>query len=163
MQQVIIFTAQYMFVFVLLGLALAWILTKHEQKVRFIIMTLLAGGVAFVLSRIAAAMYFDPRPFVTLHVAPLIAHAADNGFPSDHALLTGTLTAVAYFYNKKIALIMTLLTIAVGAARVLANVHTPLDILAGWSLGFIGAFIGYTATRYIVRIYQQRKMDTEAS
>lgn len=163
MQQVIIFTAQYVFALVLLGLVLAWVATKREQKVQFIVMTLLAGGVAFLLSRIAAAMYFDPRPFVTLHVAPLIAHAADNGFPSDHALLTGTLTAVAYFFNKKIAVIMTLLTIAVGAARVLANVHTPLDIAAGWLLGVVGALIGYIASRYIIEVYQRRRHAKEES
>lgn len=163
MQQLIIFTAQYVFALVIFALALAWILTKREQKVQFIIMTLLAGGIAFVLSRIAAAMYFDPRPFVTLHVAPLIAHAADNGFPSDHALLTGTLTAVAYFYNKKIAVVMALLTIAVGWARVLANVHTPLDIAAGWLLGAVGALVGYAVSRYIVKMYLQNKKTEEVS
>lgn len=38
-------------------------------------------------------LWFDPRPFIVPLGHTLVAHAADNGFPSDHATLVWTLGA----------------------------------------------------------------------
>jgi undecaprenyl-diphosphatase len=157
MNSVIIFCAKYVFVLVILGLALAWLKTAKNLKVQFIAATIVAGGIAFILSRIASHLYYDPRPFVAQHVKPLIAHPADNGFPSDHALLTMTLTAITYFFNKKIATGMLVLTVIVGIARILAKVHSPLDIGSGWIFGIIGAFIGYYLARWYFKRHSLQK------
>lgn len=149
MNRIIVFSAQYLLVFVVLLLAIAWLKTAKQIKIKFLVATILSGIIALVISRIASKLYFDPRPFVTQHVKPLFPHAADNGFPSDHALLTGTLTAITYFYSKKFAVWMTILTFLVGLARVLAKVHSPLDIAAGWVFGIIGAVTSY----YLVEWY----------
>lgn len=156
MDRIIIFCAQYLYLFVVLGIGIAWLRTTKNLKVKFIVATIIAGGIAFILSRIASKLYYDPRPFVKDHIKPLISHAADNGFPSDHALLTMTLTAITYFYNKKIALVMLILTIIVGISRILAKVHSPLDIGAGWILGFIGVLVGYYLTVWIFEKYIEK-------
>src|SRR5665213_285558 len=150
MDNIIIFCASYLYLFVIVGIGIAWLRTTKNLKVQFIIATVIAGAVAFILSRIASKLYYDPRPFVTEHIKPLIYHAADNGFPSDHALITGTLTAITYFYNKKVASAMLVLTIVIGVARVMAKVHSPLDIGAGWIFGIIGAIVGYYAAQYFL-------------
>ncbi len=150
MNDIIIFCAAYLYLFVILGLAIAWLKTNREVKLQFIWATIAAGAIAFILSRIASKLYYDPRPFVTEHVKPLIAHAADNGFPSDHALLTSTLTAITYFYHKKAAIVMAVLSVLIGVARVLAKVHSPLDIGAGWVFGIVGAIAGYYLVRYLM-------------
>ena len=155
MNTLVIFCAQYLFLFVILGMAIAWLRTARRTKLQFAVTTIVAGLVALALSRVAAKLYFDPRPFVTEHVKPLIAHAADNGFPSDHALLTMTLTAVTYFFSKKTATVMLLLTVLVGIARIAAKVHSPLDITAGWLLGAIGAVAGYYLIRWLINRYQK--------
>ena len=155
MNTLVIFCAQYLFLFVILGMAIAWLRTARRTKLQFAVTTIVAGLVALALSRVAAKLYFDPRPFVTEHVKPLIAHAADNGFPSDHALLTMTLTAVTYFFSKKTATVMLLLTVLVGIARIAAKVHSPLDITAGWLLGAIGAVAGYYLIRWLFNRYQK--------
>ena len=155
MNTLLIFCAQYLFLFVILGLAVAWLRSNKNVKLQFAISTVLAGIIALLLSRIAAKLYFDPRPFVREHVKPLISHAADNGFPSDHALLTMTLTAITYFFSRKTAAVMLLLTVLVGAARIAAKVHSPLDIGAGWILGIVGALIGYYLVRWTLRKYQK--------
>ena len=155
MNSVIIFCASYLYLLVIVGIGIAWLRTTKNLKAQFIVATVLAGAVGFILTRIASKLYYEPRPFVTQHIKPLIAHAADNGFPSDHALLTMTLTTIAYFYNRKIALAMLLLTVIVGAARVLAKIHSPLDIWAGWLFGVIGAAAGY----YIVRHFWTRQQN----
>lgn len=156
MDNIIFFCAKYLFVFVVIGSAIAWLRINKNAKVQFVLAAILAGIIALVLSRIAGKLYFDPRPFVSEHVKPLINHAADNGFPSDHALFTMTLTAVTYFYSKKIASLMLLLTIIVGIARILAKVHSPLDIGGGWVLGAIGAAAGYYLTRWWFHKYSRK-------
>jgi len=153
MNELIILSAKYLFVFVVAGIGLAWLLLPKDQKLKAALSIIAAGVIAVVLSRIASKLYYDPRPFVTEHVKPLIAHAADNGFPSDHALLTMTLTAIAYFHNKKIAAGMLILTIIVGVARILAKIHSPLDIAGGWVFGIIGAVAGY----YLVNWFWARQ------
>lgn len=153
MDSIIVFCAQYLFLFVIAGICIAWLQTTKNLQVQFIVATVIAGVIAFVLSRIASKLYYDPRPFVTEHVKPLIAHQTDNGFPSDHALLTGTLTAIAYFFNKKVATVVLTLTIIIGIARVLAKVHSPLDIAAGWVFGIVGATVGYYLTLWLLKKY----------
>lgn len=152
MDSVIVFCASYLFLFVILLELLAVIKLDKDinAKVRFILAIVVAGIIAFILSRIAGKLYYDPRPFVREHVKPLIPHIADNGFPSDHALLTGTLTAITYFFNRKYANWMLPLTIIIGVARVLAKVHSPLDIGGGWVFGIIGAFAGFYIVKWAV-------------
>ncbi|MHB1865012.1 MAG: phosphatase PAP2 family protein [Candidatus Saccharimonadales bacterium] len=154
MNSVISFCAQYLYLVVILTIFIAWLREKRNLKLKFLVAVIIAGAIAFVLSRIASKLYYDPRPFVSQHVKPLFPHVPDNGFPSDHALLTGTLTAITYFFNKKVASIMLVLTIIIGVARVLAKVHSPLDIAAGWIFGIIGAVISY----YLVSWYFNKKV-----
>ncbi len=48
------------------------------------------GGLATVgLVKLGGLLYAHQRPFVVHHVLPLVAHAADNGFPSDHSAAAG--------------------------------------------------------------------------
>ncbi len=155
MDSVIVFCAQYLFIVVILILLIAWYKEPKDNRLRFAASVVLAGIIAFILSRIASKLYYDPRPFVTEHVKPLFAHAADNGFPSDHALLTGTLTAIAYFFNKKYATGMLVFTVIIGVARVLAKVHSPLDIGGGWAFGIIGAFAGYYLIDWYFKKYRK--------
>lgn len=125
---IIIFCAKYLYFFVI-GIYIIYIirLPKDEQK-SLILLTVIALPVIFVVSRIPALLYFDPRPFVAGHFAPLIPHAPDNGFPSDHVLLTSSIASVVYYHNKKVSALLWLLTLLVGAARVLAGIHHWVDI-----------------------------------
>jgi undecaprenyl-diphosphatase len=155
MKFLIIFCATYLPVFVLLGLVIAWLRAGKEAKKQLLVTAIFAGIIALVVSRIAGKLYFDPRPFVTEHTTPLIPHGADNGFPSDHALLAMTLTAVTYFFSKKIALGMFALTALIGIARVLAKVHSPIDIAGGWLFGIVGAVLGFYLMRYLFQKYRR--------
>lgn len=155
MHTILIFCAQYLYLFVILGFVIAWLRGSKDTKIQFVLATVTTGILALVISRIAARLYFDPRPFVSEHVKPLIPHAADNGFPSDHALLTMTLTAITYPFSKKTAAVMFFLSVAVGIARVATKVHSPLDIAAAWLIGIIGAIAGYYLTRWFVKKYSK--------
>ena len=162
MNQIIIFVAQYFFILVILLLIVSWYYVSKPKRLEYIVTVIVAGIIAFVLSRIASKLYYDPRPFVVEHVKPLFPHLKDNGFPSDHALLTGTLTAVAYIYNKKFASYMLVITILIGTARVLAKVHSPLDITGGWLMGVIGAYLGYKLSVWLIHKYYKGNLKQKA-
>lgn len=148
MDTLIKFTAQYLIVAVIAVVALAWYKAPKENKWRFVFTVATAGVIALVLARIASKMYYDPRPFVTQHVQPLFYHAPNNGFPSDHSLLAMALTATVYYFNKRLAGLMLVFTALIGVARVLAKVHSPIDIAGAWLIGIIGAVAGYYLVNY---------------
>ncbi len=104
----------------------------------------LGGAFSIALVKIAGALYFHERPFVVRHVAPLIAHAPDNAFPSDHLAACGLAVAFLFARDRRLAALASLCAIAIGYARVAAALHWPVDVLSGFALG-AGAMLGTDA------------------
>lgn len=139
----IIFGAKYLFVAVILIVAYVWLRQSKRRKLEMALAVILAGTIAFVASRIAGKLYYDPRPFLTHNVKPLVPYSGDNGFPSDHSLLSMTLAAAAYFYSRKWSLAAGAIAVIVGVSRVLAHVHSPVDILGAWAISIVAAAVAY--------------------
>ena len=130
MNQIIIFCAKYLFI--ASGLIALWVLT-HESKLNR--KTLMLRGiivllVGVALAKIGGALYIEQRPFVALHIAPLIPHNAENGFPSDHALVTFGIAFLLMPFSLPAGLIALIVATAVSIGRVESYLHTPLDIYA---------------------------------
>ena len=155
MDWLIIFLAKYLVVaVVLIAIWVLWRVDKRTAK-QMALAFILAGFVAIILGEIAGAFYFHPRPFTVNHVKPLIAHAADNGFPSGHTTWAMTLAAVVYFYARRWGVAAFALTVLVGVGRVLAHVHSTIDILAGIIIGVIAGTIGHrAAVRYAPKLFK---------
>lgn len=80
-----------------------------------------------------------PRPFVTntdLH--PLFV-LNDFSFPSQHATTFAALAVMLFVINRRAGLWAGAAALIIGIARILAGVHTPLDILGGYILGIFFA------------------------
>lgn len=139
----IIFCAKYL-IFII-GLMVLAVLAKLKSRTRweFTAAVILAGVTALILSKLASTLYYHPRPFVTSGVQPLVAHAANNGFPSDHTTVAAALAMVIYFYRRKLGAITFVLAALVGIGRVAAHVHSPVDILGGAVLGVLAGSAGY--------------------
>src|SRR5579862_7570003 len=91
MNFVIILSAKYLFLvsLVIFVLYLSYLWRKHKAKCFAVIkLAVVSFPLTLLAAKISGYFIYDPRPFVVEHVKPLIAHAADNGFPSDHMLLT---------------------------------------------------------------------------
>lgn len=110
---------------------------NSPRFVRFLlavsILLVFSEGSAYVLKHVVAR----PRPAVEwlIYVDPKAV-----GFPSAHAVNT---MALAFFLSRwfNVALVWYLpLPLVMGAARVLANYHYPLDVAGGWALGFAVAW-----------------------
>ena len=93
---------------------------------------------------LASNLVFELRPFVADgDTVQLLAHGADNSFPSDHATLATIVAAVASLAWRRWAWLFLTVAAMVGVARVLSRVHYPGDIIAGWTIGGIAALIAW--------------------
>jgi membrane-associated phospholipid phosphatase len=104
---------------------------------------LMAGITAYLLAKLLASVYQPSieRPFETLGVEPGASYLPNAGFPSDHALFTGFLTLAVWFETRRkgLTMILVALTLSVCIGRVLALVHTPLDVIGGLAVASVGA------------------------
>jgi len=121
------------------------LLFKVPKGTRFEVYSrvLMAGLTAYLLAKLAATVYQPDvqRPFELLGVEAGASFLNNPGFPSDHALFVTAITAAVWCETKlkKTALVMAGLVVAISVARVLALVHTPIDVIGGVAIGLIGA------------------------
>lgn len=114
----------------------------HQQKYQVYVRVLMAGLTAYVAAKIAGALYQPSglRPFEVLGVEAGASFLNNPGFPSDHALFVTAITlAVAFGARQpKWALVAAALSLLVCLGRVLALVHTPLDVVGGVLIACVG-------------------------
>lgn len=110
---------------------------------------LLAGLTAFLLAKLLATAYQPEglRPFQEMGVEPGAAFLPNPGFPSDHALFAASIALAVWFETKHkiLSIILATLVVLVCVGRVLALVHTPLDVVGGVFVACVGALWYYTA------------------
>lgn len=138
-------------VYVVILLAALWFLVKilkaHPIKngirdfavnlfVKGIVILAVPAGIAILISESISAIYIRQRPFVAdSGVKLLVPHSADGGMPSHHIVFMVTLVVSIYFYDKRTATFLAILTLLTGIARVVAGIHYPSDIVVGAVIG----------------------------
>lgn len=124
------------------GYALLFLVPKGHRFEAYA-RVLMAGITAYLLAKLLASVYQPSlqRPFELMGVEPGASYLPNAGFPSDHALFTGFLTLAVWFETKRkgLAFVLAGLTVLVCIGRVLALVHTPLDVIGGLVVASIGA------------------------
>jgi membrane-associated phospholipid phosphatase len=124
------------------GYALLFLVPKNRRFEAYA-RILMAGLTAYLLAKLLASVYqpSGERPFQILGVAPGASYLNNPGFPSDHALFTTFLTLAVWFETRRkgLAITMAVLTLMVCVGRVLALVHTPLDVTGGIVVASVGA------------------------
>jgi undecaprenyl-diphosphatase len=153
MNTIIIFGAKYLIIFIVLIAGIYLFKLEKQKKKEMAVFAIIALPIIFLLSRLAGKLYFNPRPFVVGNFLPLIAHGSDNGFPSDHTLLSTAVAVVVYLYNKKIGIILGLLAILVGLARVTAGVHHFADIFGSI---VIAVLVSILMHKYVLKIVMKK-------
>lgn len=103
---------------------------------------IMAGLSSLLVGKLMSLLYQPAiaRPFIELGVEPGAAYIDNPGFPSDHALLATVAVAAVYMVtrNRTLTAMLGLLVIIMCIGRVLALVHTPLDVAAGIVAGLSG-------------------------
>ncbi len=138
----IYFNAVYL-TWIIVAIAFVWLLSGSMKRNMFVLVcvsisTFVARGIVTEAIRL---FYNRPRPFLeSSQIHPLfIVH--EWSFPSGHATLLFAFATALYFFDKRLGLIVLLLSTIVVLSRVVAGVHYLSDIVAGAIIGSVCAGI----------------------
>jgi undecaprenyl-diphosphatase len=97
----------------------------------------LSAGVALAIAKVISEIVDRARPFVVdPHGVHLFSgHAADPGFPSDHATGAFAVAMAIYLRNRACGAVALVAAAVLSIGRVAIGVHFPSDVLAGALLG----------------------------
>lgn len=104
---------------------------------------LVAGLTTYLLAKLIGSIYQPAglRPFEISGTAAGASFLNNPGFPSDHILFATALTCAVWFETKQkwITWTLAILVATVGVGRVLALVHTPIDVVGGVAIALVGS------------------------
>lgn len=166
MHEAVKIVAQYFIVLSVLGALYVWLRLDARGKKRFIVQGIVGGVIALVLAEIAKHVYYDPRPFVAGHFTPYFGHSTDNGFPSDHTLLTAFLGFLVLYYRRSWGWALLVLAAIIGAARVIAGVHHAQDIIGAFVFAGLGALLAWLIINLVYKqtpSVQRRQLEKPAA
>lgn len=122
---------------------LLFALPKGSDRAQAYARVIMAGLTALLAAKLVASLWQPDaaRPFVEMGVAAKAAYLDNAGFPSDHVLFSAAVAYAVWFETKqrKTAYLLFALVGLVALGRVLALVHTPLDVLGGLVFASFGA------------------------
>ncbi|HSX02157.1 MAG TPA: phosphatase PAP2 family protein [Candidatus Saccharimonadia bacterium] len=143
MNELIIICAKYLFIVSLIAVVVYWWRLPRADKKPFLVLLVVGGVLSYALAKLSGHFIYDARPFVSEHITPLIPHANDNGFPSDHTLLTSWLAWVVLAFSRKWGAALLAVAVVVGAARVMAGIHHPLDIAGALAVTGLATLVAW--------------------
>lgn len=129
----------------LVGIAVVSLLWLVPNRDKFTVYSrmLLAGLTAYFVAKLMALAWqpSTERPFELLGVHPGASYLSNPGFPSDHTLFVWVIVFAVWYGTRRTWLVVLLMLLAglVGLGRVLALVHTPLDVFGGVLAAAVGA------------------------
>lgn len=138
-----IFGAKHLYIATILIALFYFLKQPKETKKKIIILGLVSLPIMYAVAKLIGLFYYDPRPFIDGNFTPLIPHADDNGFPSDHTLFVAGIASVIYPWSRKISLILWIITLIVGLSRVYVGVHHTVDILGSIAIAILISALTY--------------------
>lgn len=132
------FFADYLFAILIITAAVV-ILRLRRKRGEVIARGVFAGICALIIDKSSGLFYYHDRPFVVKGTDPLAINPHNNSFPSDHALIVFTAALVVWAATKnwKWGFGLLLGGVAVGWARVIAEVHWPIDIIGSFCIALV--------------------------
>lgn len=127
---------------VLIGAYALLFKVPHSVKYRAYCRILMAGLTAYLSAKLIGSVFqpVSQRPFELMGVEAGASFLNNPGFPSDHVLFCTAITLAVWFEtrNKWLTIAVASLTLLVAFGRIVALVHSPLDVLGGVAIACIG-------------------------
>lgn len=116
---------------------------RHLAWRRAAVAAVLSAGLALAIGKAISELVDRARPFVVdsggVHL--FSAHAADPGFPSDHATASFAIATAIFLRSRRWGIVALLAAAVLSVGRVAIGVHYPSDVLAGGALGAAAALV----------------------
>jgi membrane-associated phospholipid phosphatase len=137
--------ADYLVIPIVLVGGVVLLCVPKAQRMQLWARAVVTGLTALLCAKTMSLLYQGERPFEALGVAPGAAFLPNPGFPSDHALLVFSVTYIVWATTKNgwLSAGLLLASIAVAAGRVMALVHTPLDVIGGMVCALVAVSVVY--------------------
>ncbi len=101
-----------------------------------------AGAVAWTLAQVAKPLLPRARPYEADGAERLVVEPMGSSWPSGHAAVAAAMAAtLARGRGPTARLLLGGLASAVGASRVYVGVHYPSDVIAGFGVGGLSAWL----------------------
>jgi len=147
-----IFAAQdLIYIFCIYLVYLWFVKSKYRQEVLF------AGYAALLglgINLIITMFYFHPRPFMVPTGMLLIAHLPETSFPSDHTTLMFAISLMFVTFRelRGTGVILFILSLISGLARVYAGLHFPFDIAGSLFVALFSIGLLLSLKQYLIPI-----------
>ncbi|KTC88117.1 MULTISPECIES: undecaprenyl-diphosphatase [Legionella] len=148
-----LFAAKYLIFVAEFGLIGLWIWGDTKTR-KTVVFAFLCSALGLFIDWLIGTVYFHPRPFELGIGHTFIYHAADSSFPSDHTTSLASLSFMFLWRDSSrsfVGLLLLLITLWVGWARIYIGVHYPFDILGSLFVSFIATIIISYLTPWISR------------
>lgn len=121
-----------------------YLIFLRRTLLKFSMMSITTIAAVLVTDVLKWAIFRHPRPFAALpEVTQLVFITPYDSFPSGHATVFAALATGMFIYNRPVGVFFIVAALLIGAARVAAGVHYPIDILTGYLIGFAVTFFSY--------------------
>ncbi|HSE29484.1 MAG TPA: phosphatase PAP2 family protein [Candidatus Saccharimonadales bacterium] len=123
------------------GIALLMI-KPTDRRYQMIGKGVMAGLLALLFAKIGSLFYQGERPFLSAGEVPKAAYLNNPGFPSDHTLFVFAITFIVWATtkNKPLSIALLIMSSLVALGRILALVHTPIDVAGGITFAFLAVW-----------------------
>lgn len=148
----VVFLAVY-FPYIVAMLAGLFLLFHHEVlqaenpfrffliKKKEILLVFFSAFSSYILSVLLKLFFQDGRPLEVLGGVQTLFLESGYAFPSSHSAFFMALAFSIFFLHKKIGYVFMFFAILIGLARIVSGVHFPVDILGGFVLGALVAYL----------------------
>jgi undecaprenyl-diphosphatase len=137
-----VFAAEYMPVIVILALIYFWI-RKGDSTHDILLYGVYAAITGLIINYLIGLVYFHPRPSMLHLGTQLFQYPTDSSFPSDHTtLMVSIALMLIYFKETRIyGVIILILGLIGGFARVFSGIHFPFDIFGSVIVAIISTLL----------------------
>ncbi len=134
--------AQYLTIVFILFLIYLW----FNKNKKFALYSGYSAILGILLNFLITSFYFHPRPFMDKIGTLLIKHKPETSFPSDHTTFMLSIAFMLLYFKKtrKIGIVLSMLGILGGIARIFCGLHYPFDILGSSLVALVSSFIIFT-------------------
>src|SRR5690606_21767500 len=107
--------------------------TRTMELLKELAIITIAIGVALGVAYFMKQFFAGLRPFEFFtELQPLFLYGGGDSFPSGHATLFSALAMMLVMLHRWAGIGFVLVAILISLARIIAGIHYPIDILAGW-------------------------------